>query len=384
MALAVRLRMVLLVTIIGATTLAAAASAPAAPVAVSAMSITIDMDRSGGDLLSVASKGCIEIGAPLDWHTTHPTKPFRHTVEFSGNPHLVTGTLDVGARSATAAGGGIALEAATTTGRPIAIADVGIQVSGSTAYVIGWVGTGQPPRTHPARVKLIRIAPYTVHQGPLTDRHGRPIEDSLFVGISGRATLGAGLVGPLNHLRCRHGGSRALRAGLPVGSVTANLFPDGATSSGGTIALVNVAAVTEDDDRSIVFGAVAPATVATSAANQSLTFPTQAPTSLSLRCDAGTNCVLASGHANLGGGFTMTAHGVVVTLTGLALDYGGPPAVPDVKLTGTLNGTPVTVISTSDLTLDADVAGDLSTAFGMRVDGQLGRLQASAASLRAP
>jgi len=364
------------IVVLGLAALAVAPAAPAAPVGVSQLFVKIDANRGAGDLLSVASKGCIGIG-PFAW----VRKTTAHTVEWSGSSMLVSGKVDFGARSGTAAGGGAALVAGTTASKPITIGQIGIELSGSSAYVVGSLSVGQAKGP---RVKLIRIAPAALEQGPLTDRQHKPIPDSLFVQVSGRATLGSGLAGALNRIRCRRGGSRAIRAGLPVGTVTAQLFPDGAAWTGGSVQLVNVAGVTEDDGKSIGFGSVAPATVATSGINQTLSFPTTAGTKLTLTCDAGADCILQNGHANLGGGFTMAAHGVTETFSGLALDYSGPVSVPNVMLTGTLGGVPVTLTNSGDLTLTSDVAASLSKAFGAQVDVALGRIALQSTTLRAP
>jgi hypothetical protein len=369
-----RLAVVIVALLVSALSLAP--DAPAAPVIISQLFVTLDASRSSGDLLAVASKGCIGLG-PFQW----AEKKSAHMIEWSGSSTLVSGKVDFGARSGTAAGGGGALVAQATSSRPLTVGQIGIELSGSSAYVVGSLNTGQAKGP---RVKLLRIAPAVLKQGPLTDKKHQPIPNSLYVQVSGRASVASGLAAVFNRIRCKRGGSRAIRVGLPVGTVTAQLFPDGAASTSGSVELVNPAGVTEDNGQSIAFGAVAPATAAASGSAVTLSFPTTAGTTLGLTCDAGVRCILQNGHANLGGGFTMAAHGVTETFTGLELDYSGPVSVPTVNITATLNGAPVTLSNTSDLTLAGDVAANLTTAFGAQVDVALGRLAVQSTSLHTP
>jgi hypothetical protein len=370
------MRIAAAIVVLGLAGLALAPDAPGAPVNVSQVFVTLDASRSAGDLLSVASKGCIEFG-PFEWDE----KKSAHTIEWSGSSIGVTGKIDFTARSGTAEAHGTgALVVQATTSRPITVGQIGIELSGSSAYVVGSLGTGQAKGPH---VKLLRIAPVAFKEGPLTDRkHHQPIANSVYAQISGRVTIAAPFAAELNHIRCKRPGSRAIRPGLPVGTVTAQLFPDGATTTQATLQLVGVGGVTEDNGQPFVFGAVAPATIA--ASTQTLSFPSIAGTTLALSCDAGVDCILQNGHANLGGGFTMASHGVTETFTALALDYGPPIAEPTVNLTATLNGAPVTLSNTSDLTLAGDIATNLTTAFGAQVDVTLGRLALQSTALRTP
>lgn len=293
------------------------------------------------------------------WQYFSTRSPFRYTSVFEGVGIAVHGSFDPATSSGSVAGTQPALrfDNYNRGARAIAVGSFGLKASGSGAAVV----TGRIERTRTLFSRfgppkpLLRLTHLKLGTGPFQSK-GKDVPDTFVMGLTGRATVLPAFARELTRIRCRGPHivtSRPIRAGTSFGVVKVQLRPDAATGIGGTFELAKLSgtASTEQDD--------VPITVMPSTVHVDLPADLRTP----LSCQASYLCTPRAGtQLALGAGFTMSLgdHSVAVAgLTATYMDRNGK-LVPVV--TGTLDGTPVTVIDTYGPS--EDFASRLATAFG--------------------
>jgi hypothetical protein len=161
--------------------------------------------------------------------------------------------------------------------------------------------------------------------------------------LQGNATLLPALARELTRIRC-HGPhivtSHPIRAGASFGVVRAQLRPDAATGIGGVFELDGFSA--DDDDGVVTITPTAPARQAAKV----IAFDLPADMRTALRCEASYNCAPVAGtQLALPGGFVLSQGGRSTTIAGLSATYSDDNGRLVPLLSGTLDGTPVTMFS---------------------------------------
>jgi hypothetical protein len=332
-----------------------AATANAAPIAVSQVNWDLLMNSRGfvqklsGDCLDPSRAGF------LDFSTN---SPFKYTRVFEGVGVPVTGSFDAVTRTGSITGNTPALRVDNFNAhaRAIVIGSLGLKTVGAGAVVTGRI---ERTRTIFARLgprkPLLKIKRFTFGTGPF-QRKGKDVPDTFVMGLYGRATVMPTLARELTRIRCRGPHivtSHPIRAGSSFGAVRLQLRPDAAAGVGGTFEIGSLEVsgydAAADQDVTVTVIPTAPARQASKAIRWDLPADLRTP----LLCEASYNCVPAVGALfTLGGGFVLSRaerSATVANLTVAVQDFNGSPGP---VVTGTFDGTPITLIRGIDTTTE--------------------------------
>jgi hypothetical protein len=242
--------------------------------------------------------------------------------------------------------------------RAVVVGWLGLKASGKGAVVTGRI---QRTRTIFARVSprrpLLRIKRLTIESGPF-QRKGKDVPDTFVVGMSGQAKVLPALAREVTRIRCRGPHivtSRPIRAGSPFGLVQLQLRPDAATGIGGTVEMSKLEVtgydIDADQDVTVTVTPAAPALPTGNVIRWNLPADVRTP----LRCEASYNCAPAVGtQATLGGGFVLSRGDRSTTLANLALTVQDFNGSPEPVISGTLDGTPITLFNRTGTSSDFD------------------------------
>jgi hypothetical protein len=344
--------------------------------------------RSPSLLNQVTMQNCISVVVAQPWLEASGTK----TSALYGSPtDDATGAYDPVAHTGSVQERGGALQfdpAFIVHGerrrRSVKIADLGLQLSGSRAYVTGRVLPARSRSAAPAprwRLALIAHPKWLAGQAHGADKAKTPVANSFLYALQGQATVLGALSKALERPRCVNGHfggphNARVRVGVRLGQVTVQMLPNAATGSTGTFELTQGPALTTADDTEapVAFAATGGATVIARKAERSLQLPLAPGTRAPLACHLGFNCVPSGGNLTLTGGFTLTLGARTTTIANLIAAY-GPGGI---TLTGTLDGAAVT-LGTDDRP-DPDFLARVGAALGTAVRGDLGRPTANFAT----
>lgn len=287
--------------------------------------------RLSEDCLDPSKNGFVDFVTP---------RPAQHV--FEGVGIRATGTFDpaTSSGSVTSDVPALRIDNFNAHSRAIVVGWFGLKTSGAGAIVTGRI---QRTRTIFSRVgprkPLLRIKRLGFQAGPF-QRKGRDVPDTFVIGMSGRATILPALAREVTRIRCRGPHivtSRPIRAGTPFGTVQLQLRPDAAVGIGGTFDLKNLRlrASTDTSDSAV--------TVTPSSLHADLPADLRTP----LSCEASYACVPRVGtQFAIGAGFVLSFGDRSTTVADLVASYveSNGRVVPTV--TGTIDGSPVTVITT--------------------------------------
>jgi hypothetical protein len=320
-----------------------AAPAGAAPTAIAQVNWDLMMNSVGfgaklyGDCLDA-------VGDDFRWGAFNAKSPFRYTQVFEGVGMPVSGSFDPATKSVKITGTGTALrfDNFNAHSRAIRLGGFGLRGGGSSATLTGRIErTGTRfVRFGPAK-SLMRLKRVTVQSGPF-QRKGKDVPDTFVMALQGNATLLPALARELTRIRCRGPHivtSHPIRA-MSFGVVRAQLRPDAATGIGGTFELDGVAA--SDDDGAVTVTSTAPAAQAGTVIRFGLPADLRTP----LHCEASYGCAPPAGtQFALAGGFALSQGGRSTTVADLSVSYADANGQSVPRLTGTIDGAPVTIFS---------------------------------------
>jgi hypothetical protein len=321
-----------------------AAPAGGAPTPITQVNWDLMMNAGGfaqklyGDCLDPSREAYI-------WGDFNAKSPFKYTRVFEGVGAPVTGSFDPATKSGTIAGTGAAIrfDNYNAHSHAIRVGAFGLRGGGSSATLTGRI---ERTRTHYSRFgpakPLMRLTRLTLQSGPF-QRKGKDVPDTFVIALQGKATLLPVLARELTRIRC-HGPhivtSHPIRAGASFGVVRAQLRPDAAVGIGGVFELDRVSA--SDDDGVVTVTPTAPAAAAGNVIRFGLPSDMRTP----LRCEASYNCApMAGTQFALPGGFVLSQGGRSTTVADLSVSYADDNGRLVPLLSGTLDGTPVTIFS---------------------------------------
>lgn len=276
------------------------------------------------------------------------------------------GTLDVGDRRGEALVGGAEWQIGQPSRPWLRYATLGLELAGPSVTAV--VTRGAVPRGTRRRIAEIRGA--KVDAGLTTDSRGRAIPSTYRARISGRLALLSPMTREIRRLTCK-GRRRARRvgAGFIAGRVTVDVRGEQASGVAGD-ARVTV----EPGAESVV---VEPTGGNIPDGQRVFTAPITSGLPIPLVCAFGLQCYPSGGTYALGGGFDLVNGGARASVTGLAVAPAGA-SVQDVvhTITGSLNGSPVTIIDggapDGPYGWTEDFSRRVSTLLGVEAYGRLG------------
>lgn len=278
------------------------------------------------------------------------------------------GTLDVGDRRGEALAGGAEWQIGQPSRPWRRYATLGLELAGPKAYVTAVVTRGPVPRGKRRRIAEIRGA--KIDAGLTTDSRGRAIPTTYRARISGRLALLSPMTREIGRLKCK-GRRRARRVG--AGSIAGQITVDvrGEQASG----LAGDARITvEPGAESVV---VEPTGGNTPDGQRVFTAPITSGLPIPLVCAFGLQCYPSGGTYTLGGGFDLVNGGARASVTGIVVRPAGA-SVQDVvhTITGSLNGSPVTIVDggapDGPYGWTEDFSRRVTTILGVEAYGRLG------------
>jgi hypothetical protein len=214
------------------------------------------------------------------------------------------------------------------------------------------------------RLAVIAKPRYTEGQVP-----GRAANSLQFT-VTGNAAITRPLAAALTRARCTSKrfagrGSGPVRAGTQLGRVTVALLPGTAVGLAGQSFLESPGFRLQSEDGTAVGVTPAGGAASTRVAGQSyLRFDLAPGARTPLACEFGTSCVPSGGGFGLSGGITLSLNGHTADVGALAVSYPGP------SITGTLNGSPVT-ITTTGVDFTDDFLARAGAALGATLNGRV-------------
>jgi hypothetical protein len=261
--------------------------------------------------------------------------------------------------------------------RPVKFADIGVELAGRRIYLTARITHGRRALLQSVRRERLAVVRTARREdGTLRDRHGRPAPNTFTYIARGRLTMLPAMSRALERTRCkdrRHNpASHRLKPGYWLGRLTVALRQDQAAGLGGDV--LYEPDVTTPGDEDDVPVAVEPTGGVTRDRDGVLHAPMASGLPVPLLCESGVDCFAAGGSIGLGGGFDLVLAGrrasvtnvvVTTTLAGDTLTH---------SVTGTLDGSPVTIAEGLNAPLTDDFAQRAGTALGVPVDGGIGLL----------
>lgn len=234
----------------------------------------------------------------------------------------------------------------TTTVRSTLFTDMGVSLHGSTVYVTARVTRGRSLSAAARRERLAIVRGAKRSDGPLLDAKGKPTPNTFSFKARGKLKMLPAMSRALERMRCKNRrknpGSRRLKPGYELGTLTVNMGPDHASGLGGDVLIKPVVAARGANGDQPV--AVEPTAGISQDSDHNLVAPITAGTPVALTCDAGTECLPSGGSFAVGGGFDLvlgdrraSVGNIGATTTGTAEDG------PERSIAGTLGGAPVAI-----------------------------------------
>ena len=279
------------------------------------------------------------------------------------------GTLDVGDRRGEALSPGAEWQIGQPSRPWLRYATLGLELAGARAYVTAVTArAGAVPRGKRRRIGEIRGV--RIDAGLTTDSRGRAIPSTYRARISGRLALLGPMSRAIQRLSCR-GRRRARRVGTGyvAGRITVDVRGEQASGVAG-----DTRVTVEPGAESVV---VEPTGGNTPDGQRAFTAPITSGLPIPLVCAFGLQCYPSGGTYALGGGFDLVNGGARASVTGIVVTPAGA-SVQDVvhTITGSLNGSPVTIVEggapDGPYGWTEDFSRRVSTILGVEAYGRLG------------
>ena len=244
-------------------------------------------------------------------------------------------------------------------GRPTVFDDLGIALQGQSAYLTGRIGRGRSLSA--GRVRLAQVRGAKIDAGPLRDGAGRPRPNTYSTAVSGTLVMLPAMSRAIGRSRCRGRAkgrrARRLRPGYVLGRFSSEFLPGSATGLDGS-ASVSLA---------LEGASVQP--------GETMVAPITPGPPVPLSCAYGEECLPSGGTVGVDVGFDLVRENRRVSIGGLQLTTTGQVGAPYRTVTGTLDGTPVTIgegPGYGSVTFTDDFSQRLEAALGGEVRGNIG------------
>ena len=262
--------------------------------------------------------------------------------------------------------------------KPTLFADIGVELQGRNVFLTGRITHGRRITAAARRDRLAIVRGAKRADGTLLDPKGKPAPNTFSYIASGKLKMLPVMSRAFERTRCkdrRNSASRRFKPGYNLGKLTVGLRPDHATGLGGDVLFKPVLQGRGEDEDVPV--AVEPTGGVRTDRDKNFVAPIAAGLPTPLACVAGQDCE-PLGPVTLGGGFDLVLGGRRASVANLAYSPSADPNVDPRTISGTLDGSPLTIASggnaSAGLPTTIEFTRRTNELFGIEVSGEVAML----------
>ena len=264
-------------------------------------------------------------------------------------------------------------------GKPTAFADIGVELAGNAVYLTARITKGRSNLAAARRQRLAIVRGAKRADTRILDQSGKPLPNTFSYITKGKLKMLPAMSRAIDRTRCKNRRqnrfTHRLKPGYELGTLRIGLRPDHATGLGGDVLFKPVlSARGEDDDLPV---AVEPTGGVTQDRDKNFVAPIAAGLPVPLTCEQGLDCEPTT-PVTLGGGFDLAVNGRRASVANLTYVPSTDPNADARTISGTLNGTPLTIASGGNASAGVPTTPEFTRrtndVFGLEVSGEVAML----------